>query len=156
VPEHYEGVNFPYRGTETHGVKPPDGAKYDTREFQYPEEPPEHYAEPEPEPNPVLVRVVQDHAREILDWRTVRVPVSQNPVLLVGRNLARRKLRIRNLDGANAIYIGPDPNVSTVSGYKISAGQEMNELVTTEPVYATTGDSSVVETAVMFEFAVEL
>lgn len=156
VEEHYAGVNFPYRGTETHGVAVPEGSEYNTREFQYKEEDPEQYEPPLPEPDPILVRVVQEHARELREFRTVRIPVSQQPQQLVGKNLSRRSTRIRNLDAANAIYIGPDPNVSAITGFKISAGQEPNPFITTEPIYATTGDSSIVEVAVLFEYAVEL
>lgn len=156
VPEHYAGVNFPYRGTEQHGVAVPEGTEYNTRDFQYKEEEPEEYLPGDPEPDPILVRVVQEHAREIREFRTVRIPVSQAPVQLVGKNLARRSTRIRNMDTTNAIYIGPDPNVSAITGFKINGNQEPNPFVTTEAIYATTGDSSVVEVAVLFEFAVEL
>lgn len=156
VPEHYAGVNFPYRGTEQHGVAVPENAEYNTRDFQYKEEEPEEYLPGEPEPDPILVRVVQDYAREIRKLQVVRVPVSQQPQQIVGKNLARRSLRIRNTDATNAIYIGPDSNVNAVTGFKIPANSEPNPFVTTEAVYATTGDSTVVEVSALFEFVVEL
>jgi hypothetical protein len=156
IEEHYAGVNFPYRGTEQHGVAVPADTKYDTREFQYEEEEPEKYLPGEPEPDPILVKVVQDHAREIREFRVVRIPVSQTPVQLVGKNLSRRSLRIRNTDTVNAIYIGPDPSVNLVTGFKIPGNTEPNPFVTTEAVYATTGDSSVVEVSILFEYVVEL
>jgi hypothetical protein len=137
-------------------VAVPDDAHYDTREFQYPEEDVETPLPVEAEPDPILVRVVQDHAREVREFRVVRYPVSQTPVQLVGKNLARRSLRIRNTDAANAIYISSDSNVSSVTGYKIPANTEPQPFVTTEAVYATTGDSSVVEVCVLFEYAVEI
>lgn len=156
VPEHYHGVNFPYRGTEQHGVAVPDDAHYNTRDFQYPEEKPDEYLPAEPEPDPILVKVVQEHAREIRDWRTVRVAVTSPPTALVGKNDSRRNTRIKNMDAANAIYIGSDNNVTSYTGYKISAGQEIPPMYTTEAIYATTGDGTTAEIAVLYEFVVEI
>lgn len=156
VPEHYDGVNFPYRGTETHGVEPTKGAKYDTREFQYPEEKEDHPEPPLSEPDPVLVRVVNQHARERRMWRPVRSQATQYATRIVGRNDARTNMRLRNLDAANAVYIGSDSTVSAYTGYKVSAGAEIYPFNTTEEVWVCTGDTSIVEIAVMYEYGVEL
>lgn len=156
VPEHYAGVNFPYRGVQTHGVDVPKDAHYDTREFQYPEEKPDEAEPPFPEPDPVLVRVVSQHARERRMWRPVRTQATQYATRIVGRNDARTNMRLRNLDGANAIYIGSDSTVSAYTGYKVSAGTEIYPFNTTEEVWVCTGDTSIVEVAVMYEYGVEL
>lgn len=156
VPEHYSGVNFPYRGVQTHGVEPPKDAHYDTREFQYPEESPDVPEPAMPEPDPVLVRVVNQHARERRMWRTVRAQAVQYAKQAIGRNDARTNMRLRNLDAANAIYIGSDMQVSPATGYKVSAGAEIYPFTTTEEVWICTGDTSVVEVAIMYEYGVEL
>lgn len=155
-PEHYAGVNFPYRGVQTHGVEPPKDAKYNTREFQYPEEKADEPEAPLPEPDPILVRVVNQHARERRMWRPIRTQATQYATRIVGRNDARTNMRLRNLDTQNAIYIGGDSTVSAYTGYKVSAGAEIYPFNTTEEVWVCTGDSSIVEIAVMYEYGVEL
>lgn len=155
VPEHYAGVNFPYRGVETHGVEPPKGAHYDTREFQLPEEQPDHAEDALPEPDPVLVRVVNQHARERRMWRTVRHQATQYASRAVGRNDARTRMRLRNLDTVNSVYIGADMQTSAATGYKVSAGAEI-PFESTEDVWVCTGDTSIVEIAIMYEYGVEL
>lgn len=159
VMEKYAGKNLPWRGTQDHGVPIADHTPGDVLESEHPwvdEKADIDYLPPENEPVPILVRVVNEHARELKDWRVGRSSVSTQAVQIVGKNMARKGLRIRNLDAANAVYIGPDSSVSTYTGYKIPAGTEPMPFVTTEEVWATTGDATVVEIGLLYEFSVEL
>lgn len=161
VTEEYAGVNFPYRGTEQHGVTVPENAKYDTREFQYPEESPDEYMEPEPEPDPIPVRVVNSSARERLEWRAARIRVTDQATTLVGRHDKRRRLRIKchyQTDGvdSNPVWIGSDNGVKPFTGYQIDRGETIDPFTTTEPIWGICNPGESVEVSVMYEFAVEL
>lgn len=155
-PEHYAGVNFPYRGTETHGVEPPHGAEYDTREFQYPEEHPIKYLPEEEEKPPIDVRVVNSSARERLDWRAVRVSVDDTGQQILGRHDKRSAVRIRNHDATNPVYIGRSNGVQSYTGFMIPANSELYPFRSTEEIWGITDSGNVVEVSVMYDFAVEL
>lgn len=161
VPEHYEGVNFPYRGTEQHGVAVPEGAQYDTREFAYPEEAAE-VAEPAlPEPDPVLVKVVQDSARERLEWRAVRYRVTDQGQRILGRHEKRRGVRIKvhfQTDGVDSkpIYLGYDSGVQPYTGFQLDRGETLFPFTSTEDVWAICNPGESVDISIMYEYAVEL
>lgn len=156
-PEKVEGVYYPYRGSENHGVKQPDPEKVD----DYYEadrwddgEVPETLA-PEPEPEPVPVRVVQETARERLSWRAVQVPVTDTKSQVLGRHERRRNVVLRNLINSDTVYLSEDTSVSTYTGYALEGGAEI-VLRTTEDIHAVcaSGESSVLHIA--YEYAVEL
>jgi hypothetical protein len=150
-----QGVVFPYRGTETHGVqpahKPPE---YDDDEWTEDDES-KHYDQPETEVEPIPVRIVQEFANPRKEIRTRQMPVSQTPVEIVNRNEARSRVWVKNIDQTNAVYIGNDGNVTTVSGYKLVAGAELPGLVVTEDMYATTGDSTTAVLCILEELEVQ-
>jgi hypothetical protein len=157
VPEHYEGVNFPYRGTEKHGVEVPADARYGVLESDYAEtEKPDEYLEPEPEPEPIPVRVVNSTARERLDWRATRFLVKDTAAQILGRHEKRKAVRIRNHDATNPIYIGNDAGMQPYTGYLIPAGTELYPFLSTEDIWAVSDSGTEVEISIMYEFAVEL
>lgn len=158
VPEHYKGVNFPYRGTNKHGVEVPEGAEYDTREFQYempdPDEITDEYMEPDDEPEPIPVRLVQESAREVLKLRTVRRNVTDQRSQIVNRMDSRRNLVIKVDGGVSAIYVG-DADVTTYTGFKLDQGEQIT-FRSTDDVWAVCADGDDSEISIMYEFAVEL
>lgn len=161
VPEHYEGVNFPYRGTEQHGVAVPEGTEFNTREFQYKEEDPEEYAEPLPEPEPIPVRVVTNHSRERLAFRSARYRVTDQAEQLVGRHEHRRGIRIKvhwqtDAVDSNPVWIGHDDGVKPYTGYQLDRGEVVDGIMSTEPIYAVCNPGESVEVSVMYTYAVEL
>jgi len=163
VPEHYEGVNFPYRGTEKHGVEVPKDAHYDTREFQYDEDEDEiDYLPEEPEPDPIPVKVVTDTARERLDWRAIRFRVTDVPQQILGRHDRRKAVRIKNhglLNGepnTTPVYIGNDPGLRPYTGFEIAPDEVLYPFLSTEDVWAVAPAGKQTELSIMIEFAVEL
>lgn len=161
VPEHYQGVNFPYRGTEQHGVAVPDDAHYNTRDFQYPEEEPEKVLPAVEEHEPIPVRIVNTSARERLDMRVARFRVTERAQQILGRLDTRKGVRIKVLsqtDGvaSNPIYIGHDDSVKTYTGYEMTAGETIFPITTTEDIYAICAAGQTVEIAFMYEFSVPL
>lgn len=156
VPEHYEGVSFPYRGTQKHGVEVPGDTRYDTREFQYITESPDEYMDPEPETDPIPVRVVNSSARERLDWRATRFLVKDTAAQVLGRHDKRKAVRIRNHDTTNPVYIGNDAGMQSYTGYLIPGGTELYPFLSTEDVWAMSNSGTEVEISIMYEFAVEL
>lgn len=116
VPEEYEGDNFPYRGTQTHGVEP----------VHVPEEMrdwegvvPAEYRVVEPEPEPTPVRIVQTGGRELHKWQVRRDYATGVVSRVAGRNDARTTLRVRNLGAssttagtANAATLADNVNVA--------------------------------------------
>jgi hypothetical protein len=159
VPEQYEGVNFPYRGIETHGVPVPENVKYDTREFAYPEEEPETPESALPEPDPVLVRVVDRSARERYVWRCSQFTVTEQAQQILGRHDKRRNVRIRNqggADGGASVYIGYDDMVKTYTGYLIPTFTEIFPVTSTEEIWAVCAPGTDSTIYIMYEVAVEL
>lgn len=157
VPEHYEGVSFPYRGTENHGVDPGNVDVDEHYEFAYEDEPQQiPTLPPEEEVDPVPVKVVQDSARERMDWRAARFLVKDVPQEIVGRHEKRKSLRIRVHGDTNPIYIGPDSGLRPYTGFRIPAGTELYPFSSTENVYAVADSGTEVEISVLYEFAVEL
>lgn len=157
VPENYKGVNFPYRGTNKHGVEVPEDAQYDTREFQFdmPDEDdlPE-YVEAEDEPEPIPVRLVQDSARERLEFRTLRMNVRDVRTQLANRLDSRRNLTIKVDTGVSALYIGDD-TVTTYTGYKLDQGESIT-FRSTETIYAVCAPGDGSEVSIAYEYAIEL
>lgn len=158
VPEEYAGVNFPYRGTEQHGVEANPDIDYDTREFQHEENEPPEYLPEEKEIEPFPVKIVDESARERWAWRSIRYSVGTEPQRMIPRNDRRRTLLIRNR-GSNpgSVYLGPDSSVNINTGYILAVGTEISGLVTTEEVWAVSeagkspNDIMIIET-----YAVEL
>lgn len=161
VPEKYEGVNFPYRGIENHGVAAPKDAAYDTREFQWDEEEQTDYEEPLPEVEPIPVRVVTENARERLDWRAVRIRVNDQAQRILGRHEMRRAVRIKvhwQTDGVDSlpIFLGNDAGIQPYTGFQLDRGEMLYPFLSTEDVWAICNPGEQVEISIMYEFAVEL
>ncbi len=160
VPEHYQGQNFPYRGTETHGVKPPadmDADAYYHVGMWDDGEAETIKSEPELKTEDVIpVRIVQgEKGRQRLDWRAGRFYVQNIAQELVGRLETRRSLRIKNNSQTATIYIGPDSGVAVYTGYPLGPGQDIL-IYSTENVFAVTDNGSTAEVGILTEYAVEL
>lgn len=120
VPEEYEGTNFPYRGTNEHGVEPHSMPHEflpewdDTVSGEY---------EPEIAPvDPVPVRVVERYTRELKTWQPIRtiIPALETRMIL-GQDNTRTSAVITNL-GTETIYIGDTVGVRDYTGFPVNAG----------------------------------
>lgn len=159
IPEHYAGVNFPYRGIETHGVAPDPNIDYSDPETKYdPETDKETYLPEIVEHDPIPVRIVNESPRETDVFRVTRFLANGNAQQLIGRLDSRKSLRIKNLDDTNPVYIGPNSTVNAYTGYPISPGAEIVPVNATQEVWVTAGagDAYTVEVAVLYEFTVTL
>lgn len=154
--EFYSGQNFPYRGTQAHGVDP----------NATPEEVPGYemgvgveYAEPVPEPEPVPVRIVQYRGRE---RRRLRVIVAYaggtnygKARQILGEDDCRTSARIKN-NGANTVWISHSAETATdMFGYPLATGQDYQTL-TQEAVYASVEDALDAPVSIAIEYSVEL
>lgn len=157
APEKMEPVNFPYRGTEQHGVKP-------QQRPWIPHDPTaEDWAEGADGPDtpevmePIPVVVYNEGPREIRSWRAYHGYASPRANVLVGQNQLRRHAKIRNLaetDG-DTIYVGHTANVTSLEGFPILPGSTL-EIDTEEEIYVVTARDATdtVEVAVLIEMAV--
>lgn len=162
--EKVKGKWLPYRGSNDHGVKIPDNqdpeAYYENTEYDdetqtgYLPEPTEH--------DPVPVRIVQGNsAKEQLNWRSLRVPVSDVGSRILGRHDKRRNVTITNQKTGgsypygNAVYIGPDSGISAYTGYQLLGGDSIT-LRTTEDIWAICDSGNAAELSIVFEYAVEI
>ncbi len=143
-PEKVVGTVFPYRGVETHGVKPnQEPPAY--LDDQWPEdtEAP-HYENGPTEEDPLPVKIVTQHSNFRRVTRVRQVPVSSSKAL-VARNDARVSAWFKNI-GGNAVYLTPEPvddGVALITGYKVAATTgEFPGWIGTEELYASTGDGS--------------
>lgn len=89
--------------------------------------PPDYPAAPEAEEpydeEPLRVSVVEgeDRSLEPMDWNGRRVYVDDaRPVKIVGRNINRRRVLIRN-DGASAVYVGRTENENVSSMFELAS-----------------------------------
>lgn len=120
-PEVYAGVNFPYRGTELHGVlptsepvRPEEAAPNATRGV------PIKYEDPEDNQAPVPVVVVNEARRELRRWRPSKFLVNGIVAKIANRHEGRQSLTIRNLSSSKTVWIGETPgNASVPFGYAI-------------------------------------
>lgn len=168
IPEKYEGVTLPYRGTNDHGVPVAKDVDYDTREFEYHQPDTEIGYLPDPDkdiPDPIPVRIVQgDSRRERLDWRAVRFLVGETAQQILGRHEKRRNVVISvhdvksdgSTENTSPIYIGNDNGLRPMTGYRIGPGRTFDSLRSTEDVWAVTDPGSQVEISILYEFGVEI
>lgn len=150
VPEHYEGDNNPYRGTEDHGVKPtekpsPTGADWDTREGHT-------YLPPEEEYEPIPVRIVQQHGNEFRQFRVHRMSVNNGQaVQFLGRNLARQSVYVENPDAALTLMISHEREFP-LGGFILGPGQNVT-LYTHDEIYVLgSAAAPAVQTAQAIEY----
>jgi len=165
VPEHVEGPEFPYRGSETHGVDPTadPNAYYENTEWDDADDT-EDPLPPLPEVDPIPVRIVQRDARERTEFRVQRFSVTDQVINLVGRHELRKNMRIRvhafETDGITAntdpVYIGADNGVKSYTGFEIAAGTTERDLTSTEDFWAICNPGTAVEISIYYEFGVGL
>lgn len=156
VPETYKGVNLPYRGVQNHGVALPEGANPDAyyEASGYDLNPDAFETIPaDKEPDPVPVRIVMESARERFPFRcgSLVIPTNSNVLELMGRNDRRIKVRMR-VPGSSAgsVIFGGDRNLSSVNGYTITTGGEI-EIATTENIYVVNANPTQAPTIMYVE-----
>ncbi|HEY1213265.1 MAG TPA: hypothetical protein VGE93_06500 [Bryobacteraceae bacterium] len=160
--EHVEGVNFPYRGLEQHGV-------------EYAEEIPEelegtpskkdldlvlppHYAPRPHHPEPVPVKIVTGADSELRMFQTDQFTINDGtvngPLMIMGRQLNRHHFVIRNMDAANNVYIGNSASVTPNTGFQIAPNTTFVKMETTQAVYAVTESTKTAQISIMWEYSV--
>lgn len=152
APERYGGVNFPYRGQQTHGVEPTDTAvgspdDYEGGSIEV------AYQAPEDDIPPVPVRIVDTAAHEYTQWRATQAFANPSPTLVVSRKEGRERVTLKNIGTVN-VWIGPDSNVSKMSGFRVEAngGSVTFERCEAE-IWAVSDDATVVPLCAVFEFS---
>lgn len=153
VMEEYAGENFPYRGIETHGVKPtadptnmPDWRE-DGRLV------PVAYVPEGVEIAPIPVRIVTSGQKEVKKFRVNKYVVPDTPVQMLPRDATRTRIRIRNRSTSLNIFIGSDSSVTEDFGYIVGTSATL-ELVTTEEVWAIAGAGNTVSIDLLTEYVV--
>ena len=156
IPEHYAGTVFPYRGTETHGVHPMFTPVVSPEEWEggMVTVDPDKGDDGPPEAA-MPVRIVQVGPKEIDQFRVNRITVDGQARLVVNRMPERESFRIKNLDGAKAIYVSDQSNVSAATGWRVDAGQEFTVDADNE-VYAISADGTAVEAVVLLTYSVAI
>jgi hypothetical protein len=164
VPEHVKGPEFPYRGTETHGVDPNnDPGEYYEGDSWDDTDDTERPLPPIPEVDPIPVRIVQHESRERTEFRVQRFSVTDQIQNLLGRHEMRKNLRIRvhafKTDGTantDPVYIGADNGLKSYTGFEIAAGTTERDFSSTEDYWAIANAGTTVEISLYYEFGVEL
>lgn len=156
TPESYAGPVFAYRGTEKHGVEPTGQSIINAEELDYTYGRPVEYAEEQPEPDAIPVRVVNSSAHEIKDFRVIRTFAGDQPGILVARNEKRSNLKIRNLHATKTIYVSDVVlgAAGTAFGYPVPAGTEFSLLTATTEIYGVSEDTTQIPIAVMYEYTI--
>jgi hypothetical protein len=159
APDRYGGVNFPYRGQQTHGVEPTDTAagspeNYEggTVEVAYPPAPGDIIP-------PVPVRIVEtDTEHEYTQWRTVQAFASGAPTMVLSRKEGRERVTVKNISitGTDThVWIGPDSNVSKMSGFRVESDGGSVTLERCEAeIWAVSDDpTKTLPLCILFEFS---
>jgi hypothetical protein len=152
---------IPYRGDMWHGVLPTssvqpeledenvEGGKVVTGFFEPPA--PDTVA-------PIPVRIVTEASHEYTQWRAYQIGVTSTPIMVVSRKEGRQRVTIRNntttVGSTDRIYIGPDNNVSSISGYIMDSRDET--VLTNEAevwACANPGVATPVPISVLLEFS---
>lgn len=160
TPEEYteHGVNFPYRGTETHGVAYPDPIpdELEGSPDKYDLTLPPHLAEKPEREKAIPVTVVNNHEVCRIPWMADQFNLDANApgLMVVGRQDNREYVVIRNHDAANNLYIGPNPNVNPSTGFLIPPNSASHRIKTTEALYACSDHA--IQCSVMWEFRQEV
>lgn len=160
IPDRVEPVNFPYRGSETHGV-PVEGRPWIPRDAEAQSWEGEEVYDPASAPiEPVPVIIVNESGHEIRSWRAWHHIATPTPSLLAGQNPRRSRIKIRNLGSPTGdpigatIYISHESNAHIFSSWPIPPAGELT-LETEEEVYCITPAGSLdVEVAVISEHAI--
>lgn len=168
VPDSIEGPNFPYRGSETHGVDQgptnPD-QYYENEQWDDGASTTEMgYLPDDKIEEPVPVRIVSATGKERRDWRATRVVVTDQAQMILGRHDKRLRTVItvhpyaadETTANTNPIYIGNDAGLRQYTGYRIGAGTTFDTLMSTEDVWAIAPVGASVEVSVITEFGVEI
>jgi len=149
---------IPYRGAMFHGVAPTELPSISDGEG-LPEDAviAEAYQPPEEDLNPVAVRIVDTAAHEYKQWRAWQAFANAStPSMVANRKEGQSSLRVKNAatSGTNRVWIGPDPNVSVITGFPLEPGQD-HTFSGEAPVYALadTGVVGTVTLAVLSEFS---
>lgn len=169
VEENVEGPNYPYRGSNTHGVDQGPGsadpeAYYDNTEWDDGSPTGEGVIPDEKIEEPVPVRIVSATGRERRDWRATRTVVGDTPQQILGRHDKRLRTVITVhpvlADGTTAnvdpIYIGNDAGLRPYTGYRIASGDTFDQLQSTEDVWAIADPGKTIEVSIITEFGVEI
>lgn len=160
-PEIYaeEGVNFPYRGVEQHGVEYHSTIPDELEGAQYSEEmplPPHYMPEPK-KPTPVPVKIVSESSCERHPFMADQFLIDgSESLMIVGRSDARDHVVIRNLSTSVTVYIGPSSNVKADTGYPIPPGTDTPRMHTTEAIYCIADPAGTAQIGVMWEYTVSV
>jgi hypothetical protein len=141
APHGFGGVNFPYRGQQDHGVPPTETAigspdDYEGGSVEV------SYEKPEEDIAPVPVRIVDTAAHEFTQWRAFQAFANASPTRVVNRKEGRDRVTIKNvgIGGPGTVWIGPDSNVSSMSGFRLDGNGDSVTLQGEAEVWAISDD----------------
>lgn len=134
APDRYGGVNFPYRGSQDHGVPPTETAVGSPDDWEGGRVEVAH-TPPEDAVVPVPVRIVTGAAREYKHFQTWQDSITEQPRMVVGQQLGRTFAAITIVGGA-IVYLGASSSVREDSGFPIG-------LANLDPKFVTTGEAPV-------------
>lgn len=128
------------------------------QDIDYPTEGDKDALFPEPdwsEDNPIPVYVVErPETPQVLEWSSLRVPVTDSAIQLAGGRRNRTRVVVKN-EGTDAVHIGRDEQVSDAFNFRLAANEEI-EMLHNGAVWArcASGDTATVD--VIQEYTVEL
>jgi hypothetical protein len=145
---------LPYRGTEMHGVPSPDPTVHEDAEG-YGAGTVDVVYDEKPKGGTILdVRVIADDAEQLQSWlanQFTAPPAGNPPQMIVSRQRNRTALKIKNMSNTDAVWVGPDANVSAFASYRLDPSDELS-LSSTEAVYALANGPNLVPVCVLSEY----
>src|SRR4051794_34322747 len=152
VAERMQGVNFPYRGNETHGVDPTNTPGIDPEEADYGTTVSVALEPDTDEQEPIPVKVVSEGLNELRTFRVVReyCRTGESSRRIIGQDETRSKVRIKNLHASDLLYISDLAFNDIGMAYPIAGGAEL-ELTAETSVYARAGSTNDIPIAMLVE-----
>ena len=101
------------------------------------------YTAPDTEVPPVPVRIVEtDTGHEYTQWRAIQAFASGSPSMVVSRKEGRDRVTVKNIGSGTGVevWIGPDSNVSKMSGFLLKGDGDSVTLQTEAEVWAVSDD----------------
>jgi hypothetical protein len=152
LPDKPAGINFPYRGGEQHGIS----VDYS------PDKPAEEWEggfvgirEQEPTADPILVRVVEESAKELRNFRVAQHTLSPSPTLVLGRYAGRTRCTIRNTSPDKVAYVSSSSSVTIWTGYPIPPNSDL-DLGADGEVWGISADATAITLATLIEYTVSV
>lgn len=155
MPPSYGGINFDYRGQQTHGVVPLTPMERMDDPYSEGAIVPIDVLPSTPQADPVPVVIISEDPAHIKDWRAGQAYAAGSPTQIVNKQNGRTTVQIQNLSATVAVYIGPDAMTNATTGWRIPPNGSFT-MAAESAIWAVSADGNPVPMCWYTEFEIPL